>query len=140
MSASDYEILTAEISNATFGMTPGEYKRFKGLKGQELRDHMNDLELIFTMLGEAATTEIARNKDAQGFPQNKDAATKGGGIAGGARRKLERESGRAVSTPENYLEISESEARKRMRTSARKAAPVIPDPYVFSFPTLISCV
>jgi DNA-damage-inducible protein D len=122
----EFSILTAEISHATFGMTPGEYKRFKGLKSQQLRDHMNDLELIFTMLGEAATTEIARNKDAQGFPQNKEAATKGGGIAGGARKKLERESGRAVSTPENYLEISESDARKRMMEDSQPALPAIP--------------
>lgn len=63
----EYGILTAEISKATFGMTPHEYKNFKGLKRENLRDHMNDLELIFSMLGEAATTEITRNTDAQGF-------------------------------------------------------------------------
>jgi DNA-damage-inducible protein D len=123
----EFSILTAEISNATFGMTPGEYKRFKGLKSQELRDHMNDLELIFTMLGEAATTEIARNKDARGFPENTDAARKGGGIAGGARRNLEKESGRAVSTPENYVEINEMDARKRMKGDSQPALPAIPD-------------
>ncbi len=67
----EYAILTAEISKATFGMTPSQYKKFKSLKRENLRDHMNDLELIFTMLGEASTTEIARNKDAQGFRQNK---------------------------------------------------------------------
>ena len=122
----EFSILTAEISNATFGMTPGEYKRFEGLKSQELRDHMNDLELIFTMPGEAATTEIARNKDAQGFPENKDAARKGCGMAGGARKKLERESGRSVSSPENYLEISESDARKRMKDDSQPALPAIP--------------
>jgi len=122
----EFSILTAEISNATFGMTPAEYKRFKGLKHQELRDHMNDLELIFTLLGEAATTEIARNKDAQGFPQNKGAARKGGDIAGGARRRLERESGRAVPSPDNYIEISESDARKRMQDDSRPALAAIP--------------
>ncbi len=58
----EYAILTAEISKATFGMTPAEYKEFKGLKRENLRDHMNDLELIFSMLGEAATTEITRNE------------------------------------------------------------------------------
>jgi len=110
----EFSILTAEISNATFGMTPSEYKRSKGLKSQELRDHMNDLELIFTMLGEAATTEIARNKDARGFTENRTAARKGGVVAGDARKNLERESGRKVSSPRNYLDISEKEARKEL--------------------------
>lgn len=99
----EYAILTAEISNVTFGMTPTEYKKFKGLKRENLRDHMNDLELIFTMLGEASTTEIAKTKDAQGLYQNKVAAKKGGKIAGDARKKLEIESGETVSTSENYL-------------------------------------
>lgn len=74
----EYAILTAEISKAAFGMTPGEYKQFKGLDRENLRDHMTDLELIFSMLGEAATTEISRKQDAQGFPENKVAAHKGG--------------------------------------------------------------
>ena len=63
----EYAILTAEISKATFGLTPSQYKRVKGLKRENLRDHMTDLELIFSMLGEASTTEIARNTDSQGF-------------------------------------------------------------------------
>lgn len=109
----DYAILTAEISKATFGMTPSEYKKFKGLKRENLRDHYTDLELIFSMLGEAATTEIARNKDAQGFDENKDAANRGGKIAGGARKKLEIESGKKVSTPGNYL--TEPEAKKKLK-------------------------
>ncbi len=100
----EYAILTAEISQATFGMTPSEYKKFKGLDRENLRDHMTDLELIFSMLGEAATTEIARNLDAQGFVENKTAARKGGKIAGDARQKLEKESGRPVASPENYLD------------------------------------
>lgn len=99
----EYAILTAEISEATFGMTPSEYQKFKGLKRENLRDHMNDLELIFTMLGEASTTEIARNKDAQGFIENKKAAKEGGNIAGEARKKLELKSGKRVSTGKNYL-------------------------------------
>jgi DNA-damage-inducible protein D len=101
----DFAILTAEISKATFGLTPTEYKSLKGLKRENLRDHMNDLELIFTMLGEAATTEIARNKDAQGFNKNKDAAYEGGTIAGTARRQLEAKSGRKVVTRQNYLTV-----------------------------------
>ncbi len=97
----EYEILTAEISKATFDMTPSQYKKFKDLKRENLRDHMDDLELIFTMLGEASTTEIARVKDAQGFPENKDASKRGGRIAGDARRKLEKETNKKVSTRKN---------------------------------------
>ena len=99
----NYAILTAEISKATFDMTPSEYKRYKGLKRENLRDHMDDLELIFSMLGEASTTEIARNKDAQGFIENKKTARVGGEVAGRARRDLEKKSGKKVSTKENYL-------------------------------------
>jgi DNA-damage-inducible protein D len=98
-----FAILTAEISKATFGVTPADYKKLKGLKRENLRDHMTDLELIFTMLGEAASTEITRNKDAQGFDQNKTAAREGGSIAGNARRQLEAKSGRKVITRDNYL-------------------------------------
>ncbi|MFH1668756.1 MAG: Bro-N domain-containing protein [Candidatus Woesearchaeota archaeon] len=113
----EYAILTAQISKATFGMTPSEYQKFKGLKRQNLRDHMNDLELIFSMLGERATTEIAVTKDAQGFLQNEQAAKKGGTIAGDAREKLEVETGKRVSTPLNYRDEPENvkkiEAKKK---------------------------
>lgn len=90
-------------TEAAFGLTPTEYKKIKGLKRENLRDHMTDLELIFTMLGEASTTEIARNRDAQGFIQNKTAARDGGTVAGNARRQLEAKSGRNVVTRTNYL-------------------------------------
>ncbi len=99
----EYEILTAEISKAAFGLTPSAYKKLKGLKRENLRDHMNDLELIFSMLGEASTKEIAVNKDAQGFVENKKVANEGGTIAGNARRELEGKSGKKVSTRKNYL-------------------------------------
>lgn len=99
----EYAILTAEISKAAFGMTPSEYKRFKCLKSQNLRDHMNDLELIFSMLGEASTTEIAKNKDTRGFIENKRAAKEGGSVAGSARLDLEQKSGKKISTKNNYL-------------------------------------
>lgn len=99
----EFAILTAEISKATFGLTPSDYKKLKGLKREHLRDHMTDLELIFTMLGEAATTEIARSKDAQGFDQNQNAAREGGSVAGNARRQLETKSGKRVVTRQNYL-------------------------------------
>lgn len=113
----EYSILTAEISEATFGLTPSEYARFKQLKRENLRDHMTDLELIFSMLGEAATTEIARNRDAQGFPENKKAAGAGGEVAGKARKDLETKSGRKVVTSENYRSLTQG-ARKQVRLSA----------------------
>lgn len=99
----EYAILTAEISKATFGMTPSEYKTHKGLRQENLRDHMTDLELIFSMLGEAATKEIAVNQNAQGFKENKVAAKTGGKIAGNARRQLEQESGKPVISKGNHL-------------------------------------
>jgi len=107
----EYAILTAEISKAAFGVTPSEYKQLKGLQRENLRDHMDDLELIFSMLGEAATTEISRTKDAQGFAENRTAAHKGGKIAGDAREKLEKESGRKVVSGENYLDAPEKQKR-----------------------------
>ncbi len=115
----EYAILTAEISKATFGMTPSEYKDFKSLTDPKdnLRDHMTDLELIFTMLGEASTTEIARNKDAEGFKENEKAAKEGGKIAGDARFALEKKTKVKVSTKENYKEIPE---HKRKALSNRK--------------------
>ncbi|MBM3260789.1 Bro-N domain-containing protein [Candidatus Kaiserbacteria bacterium] len=99
----DFAILTAEISQATFGITPSQYKRLKGLKRENLRDHMNDLELLFTQLGEAATTQIARTDDAQGMEPNKHAARRGGAVAGTARAQLEKETGKKVMTGRNYL-------------------------------------
>lgn len=111
--SSDYAILTAEISKAAFGMTPAEYKRLKGLKSENLRDHMSTLELLFTELSEAATTEIARNDDAQGMAENADAARRGGKIAGDARENLERQTGRSVSTSDNYKHLS-ARTRKKL--------------------------
>lgn len=99
----EYEILTAEISKATFGVTPGEYKKLKGLKRQNLRDHMNDLELLFSQLGEAATTEITKTEHPHGFEKNKHVSKRGGKIAGDARKKLELETGRKIVSRENYL-------------------------------------
>jgi len=99
----EYAILTAEISKATFGLTPSEYKKVKGLKSQNLRDHMTDLELIFSMLGEASTTKVTKAKNAKGFTESKHAAKIGGNIAGHALDELEKESGEKVVTSENYL-------------------------------------
>ena len=109
----EYAILTAEIAQAAFGVTPGEHKQLKGLKRENLRDHMTDLELIFSMLGEAATTEITRVDDAQGFDESKTAARIGREVAGMARKDLEKKTGKRVVSPENYL--SEPESRKRLK-------------------------
>ncbi len=109
----EYAILTAEISAATFGMTPAEYKKFKGLKRENLRDHMTDLELLFSMLGEASTAEIAKVRDARGLGENKKAAKQGGKIAGDARQKLELTTGKRVVKRDNYL--SEPEGKKKIK-------------------------
>ncbi len=120
----EYFILTAEISKATFGLVPSDYKKLKRLtKPQEnLRDHMTDLELIFSMLGEASTTEIARNKNAQGFPQNEKAAIEGGTVAGNARKALEKKSGRKVVTRQNFKVLSEKKKRDPSTASRQKRA------------------
>ena len=99
----NYEILTAEISKATFGITPGEYKKLKGLKRQNLRDHMDDFELIFTMLGERSTTEIHHTKNSKGLSELKDDARVGGSVAAVARKELEKQIGRAVVSKKNFL-------------------------------------
>lgn len=110
----EYSILTAEISKATFGIIPTKYKKLKGLTkpNDNLRDHMNDLELIFTMLGEASTTEIAKNKNVRGFIDNRKAAIAGGKVAGKARQDLERKSGKRVVSKENFKQFSEKEKRQ----------------------------
>ncbi|HSW54341.1 MAG TPA: Bro-N domain-containing protein [Ignavibacteriaceae bacterium] len=104
----DYEILTAEISKATFGITPVQYKKLKNLKRENLRDHMDDFELIFTMLGERSTTEIHRIENSKGVPKLKFDAKAGGKIAGDARKQLEKRLGRSVVSKKNYLKASES--------------------------------
>lgn len=102
----DYAILTAEISKATFGVTPSEYRYIKGLtkKSQNLRDHMDDLELIFTMLGERVTTEISQQEKPDTFRKNKQVARRGGRVAGIARKETEREIGRSVVSSNNFLD------------------------------------
>ena len=109
----DYAILTAEISKATFGMTPSEYKKLKGLKRENLRDHMDDLELIFSMLGERVSTEITQKENAQGYSEVEHAAKRGGKAAGNARKETEKELGRPISTKQNY--ISEPEKKKKLQ-------------------------
>lgn len=102
----DYAILTAEISKATFGMTPSEYRKFKNISDRSkanLRDNMTDLELIFTMLGEKVTTEISKKEKPDTFPKNKKVAKRGGSVAGNARKETEKEIGRSVISNKNYL-------------------------------------
>jgi len=111
----EYEILTAEISKAAFGVTPSEYKKLKGLKRENLRDHMDDFELIFTMLGERVTTEISQKEKPNTFPKNKKVAKRGGGVAGKARKETEKEIGRSVVSKENYLKKPES--RKQLKAN-----------------------
>ena len=110
----EYSILTAEISKATFGIIPSEYKSLKGLTktSENLRDHMTDLELIFTMLGEASTTEIAKNKNAQGFIENHKAAKAGGNVAGNARKELEKKSGAKIVNKQNFKNLDISKELK----------------------------
>ena len=110
----DFAILTNEISKATFGKTVGEYKQFKGLKkpNQNLRDHMNDWELILTMFGEKATTDITIAKDAKGFPQLKHTAKEGGDIAKNARKELEQKIGKSVVSDENYLYLIQKKKKQ----------------------------
>ncbi|NQU78788.1 phage antirepressor protein [Candidatus Woesearchaeota archaeon] len=111
----EYAILTNEIAQATFGVGIQDHKKLKGLnpkfKNQNLRDHMTDLEIIFNMLGEASTTEIAKKKDAQGFVENKFAAKEGGNIAGDARKKLEQKTGDDVVSEKNYLHLADKKKK-----------------------------
>jgi len=101
----DFAILTAEISKATFGMTPSDYKAFKGLEqpNQNLRDHMTDLELIFTMLGERMTTELSRQEKPATMSGHKSVARRGGKVAGNARKEAEKTLGRSIISSENDL-------------------------------------
>ena len=101
----DFGILTAEIAKATFGVTPTEHKELKGLSrnNENLRDHMTDLELIFTMLGERVTTEISQTEKPDTFEKNKKVAKRGGNVAGTACKETEKELGRSIVSKKNYL-------------------------------------
>ena len=112
---SDFAILTAEISRAVFGMTPAEYKKFKGLKNENLRDHMADLELIFNMLGEASTTAIEEAQDPNTFEEHLEVSNKGGGVAKIARLKLESETGESIMSEDNFLKESEKIKKRKKK-------------------------
>jgi DNA-damage-inducible protein D len=108
----EYAILTAQISKATFGLTPSEYKVVKNLKRENLRDHMTDLELIFSMLGEASTTAIVKTQNPKGFTENKKAAKQGGEVAGNARKELEEKTGKSIISSENFKQLEEKPLKK----------------------------
>jgi len=117
----EYSILTAEISRATFGLTPSEYSEFKGLSRENLRDHMTNLELIFTMLGEEQTKQEAVKKDARGFHENKEAAIEGGSAAGDALEAFEKRTGSKVVTNQNFKkQIAEAKKQKKIEKPGDK--------------------
>lgn len=117
----EYAILTAEISHATFGLAPSEYKQYKGLKRENLRDHMTNLELIFTMLGEEQTKLQAIKDDAQGFTENQDAAIKGGTAAGKALDAFENETGNKVVSDQNFKkQIKAAKQKKKLKSKQKK--------------------
>lgn len=110
----EYAILTNDILSGTFEITAEEYKNFKGLKHENLRDHMDDIELILTMLGEATTTRISQDRDSQGFPELKKDARDGGSVAGRTRKDIESKTGKRVSTKKNFLSLTKKRSTKRL--------------------------
>lgn len=117
----EYSILTAEIAKATFGLKPSEHKEVKGLKRENLRDHMTNLELIFTMLGEESTKHEAIDNDAQGFAENRDAAIKGGTAAGKALDTYEKSTGKKVVSSDNFKEqVKEAKKQKKLSKAKQK--------------------
>ena len=113
----EYSILTAEIAKATFGVTPSEHAKIKGLEKANLRDHMTDLELVFTMLGEVITKNLAEKDDAQGFEENQNAAQRGGNYAGTARENLEKKENIKVVSGKNYLHLKEKHKKEELPPS-----------------------
>ncbi|MFH1637640.1 MAG: Bro-N domain-containing protein [Candidatus Woesearchaeota archaeon] len=118
----DFSILTAEISKATFGLTPKQYKDFKSLKSQNLRDHMDDMELILTMLGEVTTTRLTQGRDSKGFPKLKTDARDGGEVAGSTRKNIERKLGKSVVSKGNYLKVPEKVKRLKIARKGKQSS------------------
>lgn len=102
----EYDILTNEITKAWSGMTTRQYKDFKNLKKENLRDNMSTLELALNMLAEATTTELTNIKNPTGLEENKETAKRGGTIAGNARKEIEKETGKPVITKKNAIDFS----------------------------------
>jgi len=109
----EFAILTNEILQGAFDMTADDYKKFKGLKRENLRDHMDDIELILTMLGEATTTRIHRDRDSKGFPSLKNDAKDGGAVAGRTRKDIEQKTGRSVVSRKNFKKLNEIKKLKK---------------------------
>ena len=109
----EYAILTDEITKAWSGLTVKDYKKVKGLKKQNLRDNMTNMELVLNMLAEATTTEISRQEQPDTFEQNQEIAKQGGEIAGTARRQIERKTGKSVVTAKNANGLPKEQAEKR---------------------------
>lgn len=116
----EYAILTSEIHEAAFGIKPGDHKQLKKLKRENLRDHMTDLELIFSMLGEASTTDIAKIRDSQGFDENYQAAKEGGYVAKTARVEHEKRTRKQIATEKNYLHLAETTSKKQLELDSNK--------------------
>lgn len=102
----EFAILTDEITRAWSGMSTRQYKNLKGLKKENLRDNMTDLELVLTMLSEAATTEISKKEQPEGFAENLEAARSGGEIAGDTRKAIERRTGKPVVSTQNAAQLN----------------------------------
>ena len=115
---SEYAILTNEIMHGAFGLNVEAYKQVKDLQRENLRDHMTDIELILTMLGEATTTELHRDRDSQGMTPLKKDAQAGGAVAGRTRKDIESQTGKPVISGENFKELS---VRKPKRLKAAEA-------------------
>lgn len=113
----EFSILTATIAKGTFGLNPSEHSELKGLKKENLRDHMTRIELIFTALGEESTRMLAAKDDAQGFLENHEAAQKGGEFAGNARQRLEEMTGEKVVSVQNFLKSVDRDAQKELPES-----------------------
>ena len=116
----EYSILTAEISKATFGVTPSEHAKIKGLEKQNLRDHMTNLELIFSILGEEITRKVAIRDDAQGFHENRESAVIGGRIAAKSLANTEKELGEKVISTHNFLNLKSGENDNELSESDEK--------------------
>ena len=109
----EYSILTAEIAKGTFGVTPSEHSKIKGLQRQNLRDHMTPLELIFTALGEEITRSKIVKENAQGFIENREVAIKGGQLAGEARELVEKREGEKIVSANNFLGLGKDKDKSK---------------------------
>ena len=111
----EYAILTDEITRAWAGFNTRQYKQFKNLKKENLRDHMTNLELVLNMLAEATTTEISKERKPKGLEQSRVIAKQGGKIAGNTRREIEAKTGRKIVTPKNFIGLASTSESKKLK-------------------------